>query len=380
MASHLGPNIIEEGLVVGYDTGYPLVGTSRDVFKFNKGKPTTNLLTQTGAQSLDVRTDIYNNTTKTDLGGGKFKFVNDGTGGSTIRLYTNVNDLTDNAIYGCSVNYENFNPGVGTAVILDWCDINNTAFSVANFGSSNRVFMSGSRSEYNSTYRFLDISVPISSSITLFNAQVELGVPSPFTDDIRSVSGSLIDLKRSKDINVSNVSFNSNAQIAFDGTNDSIEIADSNDLDLTSNLSFEFIVKADSSQSNPYPRLLDKSVYLVHLSVSSPFSIAQNISTSDGLRQVNVGSAFPSDKWTHIITSYDGQNGRIYVNGSLVATNSWSTTLPCNTNSATLKIGGDGGTNRPLNGELPIAKIYNKVLTAEEVLNSFNSLRHRFEL
>ena len=202
----------------------------------------------------------------------------------------------------------------------------------------------------------------------------------PFTKGTRSVSGSLIDLKRVKDINISNVSFDSNAQLSFDGTNDSVQIADSNDLDLTSNLSFEFIVKADSSQSNPYPRLLDKSVYLVHLSVSSPFSIAQNITTSDGLRQVSVGGAFASDKWTHIVTSYDGQNGRIYVNGSLVATNSWSTSLPCNTNSTALKIGGDGGTNRPLNGELPIAKIYNKVLTAEEVLNSFNSLRHRFEL
>ena len=186
MGFYRGPNIVKNGLVFGYDTGYRIGIDNLDSYQFNLGKPTTNLLEQTGATSLDVRTDIYNNTTKTDLGGGKYRFVNDGTGTSTIRLYCNVNDLTNGDTYGCSVSYENFNPGVGTAVILDWCDQSNTTFSVSNFGNAARVHMSGSRSEYNSTFRFLDISLPVSSSIDLFDAQVEAGSASPFTSNSRA--------------------------------------------------------------------------------------------------------------------------------------------------------------------------------------------------
>ena len=138
MGINRGPNLIKDNLVFGYDTGYGVADNSTAT-RFYPGKPTTNILTLSGAQSLDVRTDIYSNTTKTNLGGGKYRFVNDGTGGTTIRLYTNLNDLVNGTTYGCSVSYEDFNPGDGTAIILDWCDQNNTTFSYANYGSSNRI-------------------------------------------------------------------------------------------------------------------------------------------------------------------------------------------------------------------------------------------------
>ena len=173
-----GPNLVRDNLVFGYDTGYGVADNSTAT-RFYPGKPTTNLLTLSGATSLDVRTDIYNNTTKTDLGGGKYRFVNDGTGGSTIRLYTNLNDLVNGTTYGCSVSYENFNPGDGTAIILDWCDQNNTTFSYANYGSSNRIFMTGARSTYDSTFRFLDISLPWISYPIFFKINAIPLIPIP---------------------------------------------------------------------------------------------------------------------------------------------------------------------------------------------------------
>jgi len=196
----------------------------------------------------------------------------------------------------------------------------------------------------------------------------------------RSVSGSLIDLTRTHDIDLSNVSFNTNAQLSYDGTDDYLEVADHNSLDLTTAMSFEFVVKADSTQNNLYPRLIDKSIYLIHLSQTSPFTIAQNITTSSGLRQTAIGSAFTADTWTHIVCNYDGQYGKIYVNGELVKTSDFSSELACNTNSTSLKFGGNGTSDRVLNGELPIAKVYNKVLTAEEVKQNYNAIKGRFGL
>ena len=147
--------------------------------------------------------------------------------------------------------------------------------------------------------------------------------------------------------------------LVFDGTDDEATVPDDNTLDLTSNLSFEFLVKVDSSQNNLYPRLIDKSAYLVHLSQNPPFSIAQNINTSAGLKQVAIGGAVPADTWTHIITNYDGQYGKIYVNGNLKFTRDFGSVNNCTTNGTTLTIAGDTGTSRQMNGEMSLVRVYN---------------------
>jgi hypothetical protein len=205
--------------------------------------------------------------------------------------------------------------------------------------------------------------------------------PAQFSaENERTATEGLIDRTGNSTIDLSNVSFDNNAQITFDGTDDYAEVADQDSLDLTTAMSFEFVVKADSSQSNLYPRLIDKTVYLIHLSSTSPFGIYQNITTSGGLRQTGVGSVVTSGSWTHIVCTYDGQYGKIYVDAELVKTRDFGSVLACNTNSSSLRIAGDGTTNRPLNGEMPISKIYNKVLTASEVLQNFNATRSRFGL
>lgn len=196
----------------------------------------------------------------------------------------------------------------------------------------------------------------------------------------RSYTGSLFDLTGNSNVDVTNVSFDSNADIDLDGTDDYIETADSSLLDLTTDMSFEFVVNADSSQGNLYPRLIDKSVYLVHITQTSPFTIAQNITTSGGLRQTALGSAFTAGEYTHIVTTYDGRYGQIFVNGELKYTKDFSTELACNTNSTSVKFGGNGGTGRPLAGKLPVSKVYNKVLSKKEVAQNFAHYKNRFNI
>ena len=171
---------------------------------------------------------------------------------------------------------------------------------------------------------------------------------------------------------VNGVTFNSGSEaLVFDGTDDEATVHDDNTLDLTSNLSFEFLVKVDSSQNNLYPRLIDKNVYLVHLSQNSPFSIAQNINTPAGLKQVAVGSAFSADTWTHIITNYDGQYGKIYKNGKLIANKDFGSVNNCNTNGTTLTVAGNTGTSRQMNGEMSLVRVYNTTLSDDDVIKNF---------
>ena len=369
---YTGPHIIKDGLVFGYDTGFPSVSSNPDTYKYNNGKPTTNLLTQNGASSLDVRTDIYANTTKTNLGGGKYRFVNDGTGGTTIRLYANVNDLVDGTTYGCSVSYQDFNPGDGTAIRLDWCDQNNTTFSLTNFGPANRIFMTGARSTYDNTFRFLDISLPINSSIVLFNAQVELETPSPFTDNTRSVTESLIDLKRTTDIDLSNVSFNLNAQMIFDGTDDVINTGIfSGRNPSTDPFTVEAIIKSDTTSGNRM--WLDAT----NNGTNQRFYSALDDGGGNplGIQGGGWSDSIPNTTdYIHQIVVMDGATARSYRNGVATYTKSYTSyTLP-----GPINIGGRNGYR--WNGKIPLIRIYSRALSANEVAQNYNALKSRFSL
>jgi hypothetical protein len=80
--------------------------------------------------------------------------------------------------------------------------------------------------------------------------------------------------------------------------------------------------------------------------------------------------------WYNVVGTYDGSNMRLYINGVLKNTVPQTGTLA--TNSETAKIGTWQGTNYNLTGRVSNVSIYNRVLTAAEVLENYNALRPRF--
>lgn len=170
-----------------------------------------------------------------------------------------------------------------------------------------------------------------------------------------------------------------NGSLIFDGVGGKITIADNSTLDLTTNMSFEFWVKINSSQSNLYPRLIDKNLYLVHITQTPPFTIAQNITTSGGLRQTTT-SNIQANQWTHIVSSYDGRYGRFYINGVLKTTTDFGSVLPCSTDNTPITIGGSNSMDRLFNGNIAIAKVYNRTLSDSEILQNYNATKSRFGL
>jgi hypothetical protein len=383
MATSYSPKIITDGLVFMYDT---------DDGKSYKGEPTTNLNTFTlsdsgtdgsGQSSVGTRTVITDN------------YVRIVDVASNTRQTHVITGLTASTTYTVSIMYKKL---VGTPTFrFQIQDYSGSSYlRTIKFTNTSEIGIEDKEGWQLASWTFtlgsdanaVRIWYQDGADYTTYTHSFELQNPqleakshaTPYVDGTRSATQGLLDRTGNTTIDLSNVSFDSNAQMTFDGTNDYAEVADQNSLDLVTAMSFEFVVKPDSSQSNPYPRLMDKSVYLLHLTSTSPFGVYQNIYTSGGLRQTGISSVVTAGNWNHIVCTYDGQYGKIYVDAELVKTRDFGSVLACNTNSSSLKIAGDGTTNRPLNGEMPISKIYNKVLTASEVLQNYNATKGRFGL
>jgi len=381
MALSHSPKIVTDGLAFMYDT---------DDGKSYKGEPTTNLNTFTlsdsgtdgsGQSSVGTRTVITDN------------YVRIVDVASNTRQSHLITGLTASTTYTVSIMYKKL---VGTPTFrFQIQDYSGSSYlRTIKFTNTSEIGIEDKEGWQLASWTFtlgsdanaVRIWYQDGADYTTYTHSFELQNPqleakshaTPYVDGTRSATQGLLDRTGNTTIDLSNVSFDSNAQMTFDGTNDYAEVADQNSLDLVTAMSFEFVVKPDSSQSNPYPRLMDKSVYLLHLTSTSPFGVYQNIYTSGGLRQTGISSVVTAGNWNHIVCTYDGQYGKIYVDAELVKTRDFGSVLACNTNSSSLKIAGDGTTNRPLNGEMPISKIYNKVLTASEVLQNYNATKGRF--
>jgi hypothetical protein len=392
MGIHRGPNSVNDGLVFGYDTGYGIADNTTPT-RFYPGKSTTNLLTSSGAQSLDVRSDIYYNVTKTDLGNGKYRFVNDGTGGTTIRVYANVNDLVDGQYYGCSVSYEELN--AGGYIHLDWCDTTNTSFTQASYGSANRIHIYGARSTYNSTFRFLDISLPVNGSVVLFDAQIESGTPSPFVNGTRSSTASLIDLKRTTSIDVSNVSFDSTGQPTFDGTDDYMIVPDNDAYSFTDAVAtWEAWVKPTGNAGVLEHNIMCKAnysygtrEYQFQVRYSSGIYYfylgQQNNNTSWKPIGSTSTSAITINNWYHILVTSDGNgNAQMYINGESRDTSTGWHTSQTNL-GAPLVVGATINGTSPIQefvGDISICRLYDKHFSQSEVKQNYNAYKNRFDI
>lgn len=145
------------------------------------GGATTNLLTNTFINSNDA----LGRCIKIDMGNDIYRYINNGTGESVIRLFCNLASLTNGSTYSARLQYSDL---IGT-LTMDWCDVGIT-YIVGCGPTDNSGLLVGkaARATYDNTYRFLDVNLTAGSSVTLHSPQVELAYPSPFTNGTRGVS------------------------------------------------------------------------------------------------------------------------------------------------------------------------------------------------
>ena len=380
-----------------------LAGTDALVFAYDrddarnsyKGAPTVNLLEQPGASSLPSRSDIYNNVTKTDLGNGKYRFVNDGTGGTTVRVYVTATDFEPDAIYTCSVSYEDFQPGDGNSLTLDWCDRGNQSFSLSQYGSANRVSITTFREANPHIPGFFDISIAPNASVVLFDAQVEkLSYATPYTNNERPSTESLYNLVNSQPIDLVNTSFDGQGNFTFDGIADYIDCGDIVSGKVT--FSAESWVKTTDTRVGANSSYKNPSIFgTQHGSgASGDFALCVMNGTlgyyaelgSTGYRDSGVFVA--DDLWHHLAVTKDSSGViKLYVDGVEVysRTGNTGTLRTTDLQQYHWEVGraywrGEDSTMLRFNGDIATHRFYDRALSASEILNNYNNQKTKYNL
>jgi hypothetical protein len=233
------------------------------------------------------------------------------------------------------------------------------------------------------SYWFPNQSAPWHCDIA--NIQFELkSHATPFTIGTRTNTDALLPLVLNPVsnvvINLSAVSFDSNAEIVFDGTNDVIDIGTGNTFFPLYNFTLETWVKC--SGMGPGMSLGGLFAITYGLSLYIQPSGALTGSVDDGVSSftyVNTTGINIFGSWRHVVFTNDGSVSSIYVDGvfnnSSVAV--WSGVTRWPTNNAYLGRE-NNNTMYHLLGSLALPKIYNKCLTPSEVLQNYNATKNKF--
>lgn len=106
-----------------------------------------------------------------------------------------------------------------------------------------------------------------------------------------------------------------NSALGFDGSDDSVSVASSTSIDLTSGLlSLSAWVYWDGSSGSNY--ILDKSNNKYNLSLSA--GLGRPTFYINGGTIISASSAISANQWHHLVGTYDGTTERLYVDGLLV--------------------------------------------------------------
>ena len=200
----------------------------------------------------------------------------------------------------------------------------------------------------------------------------------------RSSTQGLIDLKGNTTINTSTVSFDSYGFPTFDGTDDSLTIPGSTDI-TSDTKTIEIAFKMDGSYSNFSPL----AVYANGSSATNRIWLGLQ---NNKFRMHGWGTDDPdgtttisADEWYICTFSYNKstQAMKIYTNGVLESstTNSQGgVTAASNMNWYIGTVPGGWQSVTYSNVDVPIFKIYNRILSDSEVKQNFNAYRKRFDI
>jgi hypothetical protein len=200
------------------------------------------------------------------------------------------------------------------------------------------------------------------------NVQVEVkSHATPFVNGTRSVTQGLKDLTGRSTIDLSNVSFDSNAQVDFDGSDDYASLGNPTVLrDLTSG-TIETVYYRDAS-TGTYQMILTDAGSDLEITYSG--NVLQFYIGNSGLNYTHAVTG----QWFHVGGTWDASSKKIYLNGVEVAS---GTNTGIDTGNRDRYVGGRG-TSFPFNGKIPMIKVYTRALTASEIQQNFNAVRGRY--
>lgn len=152
----------------------------------------------------------------------------------------------------------------------------------------------------------------------------------------------------------------------FDGVNDIVSVNDSASLDLSTGFTLEAWVKPLSinRSSVMFKTQAGGSVYELYAYEDADLAIS---SFNDGTNYqvVRANNPLRINRWTYVVSTYDGQYLRLYLNGYNVSV--IKATTPIKQSNGVLQIGGDTIWGEYFNGSLDEIRIYNRALSKVEI-------------
>ena len=152
--------------------------------------------------------------------------------------------------------------------------------------------------------------------------------------------------------------------------NQNITVPDSASLSPTSTLSIEVIVSPDSF-SNHQRIIWKNGSYGLYASANGLYTFFINSTSSVVQTTLN-----ETNKFKHIVCTYDGSHMKIYINGILK--NSTNKTGAISDSTYNFTIGGDGTGSRYYNGKIGFVRLYEGALTAEQVAQNYLATKNKY--
>lgn len=156
---------------------------------------------------------------------------------------------------------------------------------------------------------------------------------------------------------------NLNEALSFDGVDDYLAVPHSLSLDVTWNFTIAYWIKMSGSTSR---MIVEKGTSGTGYSSQANSGISLAFWSGGTLKEMYSNSPFNDGEWHHFAGVYDGTEIRIYKDGVLDTSGAFSG--PVDTNMNPLVMGARGGTTLFFNGSIDEAKIFNRALTAAEIL------------
>lgn len=410
-----GPNITPTGLVFGYDTGYG--STTNDTYtRLYAGKPVTNLLglgytygnqngtyfkSQYGTETSYIPSLGQNVTNHycnfyNDYPGGSgnccpsvFSFGGFSVSPNTVYTYQIIYRTPDGYSSPNYMYHYEYGPG-GYVTEYGLLDGSRTQSLGDGWVHAWGTFTSNANTNYFYCYLFHYQYIPTKiqiAGVSLTQGNTILRPNQiPNVSTTRTATQSLIDAKRATTIDVSNVSFNTTGNTTFDGTNDYIALPNNTQW-YTNDWTWETVIKFGSN-SGTYQGIVwaEGAVgggsgysYLLSMYNQSYFHYRINNASTGWANTDFTPSGFTPTNYNHLVWQFNNGTTRIYINGTLVHTNTSRGAYNGSTNSP-LYVGARNDLEYDFAGEIPVLRFYNRTLTASEIAQNFLGYRRRFNI
>jgi hypothetical protein len=406
MPSSVGPNIKgEENLVFAIDT-----------------HDTSNGITPLGCGGFNQSTQGVKNL----LNGNVYQFINDMKLSGRNYFTTFAIDYPENSYGGDAVNRDGITPGYnvrsGTKTFdfsraLNYAVYNNLTNAWVKTTTYDSYVGSAAVdtfvSEYNSTIlTYPDATHVIAGShrdsyhtTAQYNILRDLGAPSNVESIIGFSSpewilvgkpglgagnafGWVFQNYETNPAQVAHINFGlpvkARGGMEFDGNNDKIDIESSFFTGTENNVTLECIVKLTANQTSKifisnYTQVSSATGLALGISDSTTNKVkwfTGNLGTTNTLTS---NTTLSNGIYYHVVGTYNGSSKVLYING--IQETSTSLTNAINITSAVASVGYLRYLNNQyLNGEIPVAKIYNRALTVQEVIQNYQQYKTRFNL